>query len=1074
MNRFPSASPVYRDKTSLRPDLVLLYLTRRPERIFISIVQKSFIIAGLLLWAFSGIAQGTNLRPAITVSGTVTVEGAGALPNVSISIKGGAAGTSTDNEGRYVLKVADTAAILVFTSVGYATQERVVGSNNIIDITMTAQVSTLDQVVVIGYGTVKKRDLTGSVASLKGSDLANKPLASISQGMRGKLTGVQVTTLSGAPGAGISIRVRGGSSVSAGMEPLYVIDGIPVYSDQTYISTDPLTNINPSDIESMEVLKDASATAIYGSRGANGVVLVTTRKGKEGRMDVSLNVKAGIQRRAKKLDLLSTDEFWKLADIGFRFSSQFGTIQNPIKDPNLNYANTDWQDEVFQNAPQQSYELSITGGNKQTTYAASLGYFNQEGIVIGSDFKRLSGRLSVDSKLNDNVTIGTNINVSSTARNFIKDVLANAIAMVPFMPVYDKNGKYAFLRDYSAFGTATSNPVALGKNAINKSLSDRVLGTAYLNIKFLRDFSLRISGSADLTNVDNSAYMPNTVEPGRSVNGIATLNSGRLVTLLQESVVSYKKQLSDKHRIDALVGFSSQNNVTITRSSASQTFLTNFFQANNVGSAEKVNSIGSGKTSYTMNSVISRANYSFMDKYMFTATFRADGSSRFGVNNKWGYFPSGAIAWIASDEDFLKNSRAISSLKIRASYGLTGNQEIGLYRSIQRIGSAQVSLADGTSNVGYYTSSIGYPDLSWEKTKQLDLGFDLTLFNTLNVVFDYYDKRTSRVLFEVTAPPSTGYTSYLRNAGAISNKGLELNLNSTVINRRDLKLDFSLNLSRNINKVLDLGGSEQILVPISQGNSLVRRGEPLGIFYGYIFDGTFKTQQEVDNTPWAHEANQQPGLTKLRDIASIDSKGNRVLVPDGYITDADQTIIGDPNPDFTFGFSSSVRWKAFDFGFSLYGSYGNDIFNVIFREAQRFSGNKNVLRSVLNSSIPAYLSPDGVDHLTDIPIPTFTFTGQSKYAGGSYSNNIENGSFLRMSDITVGYTIPLKSNSVIKRVRAYLTVQNLFTITKYTGYDPDVSNQYGRDANYPSVTMGYDADPYPVSRSFNAGVTVNF
>jgi len=1018
--------------------------------------------------------ENPETKKSMIVTGTVTGEGGIPLSNVSVGIKGSAALTFTNKQGKYSVSVPAESTTLVFTSVGYAPQERKVGADRLINITLVTQASGMDQVVVIGYGTVKKRDLTGSVASIKGTELQDIPVVSIDQAMHGRLAGVQVTILSGAPGGGISIRVRGGTSVSAGMEPLYVIDGIPYYSDQTYVATDPLSTINPGDIESLEVLKDASATAIYGSRGANGVVLVTTKRGKEGRMNVNLNIKSGIQQRTKKLDLLNAAEWWKVANIGYAFSSQFAAIAKPVKDSTLNYTNTDWQDQVFQTAPVQSYDLSVTGGNKQTTYAVSLGYLDQQGIVIGSNFKRVSARLNVDSRINDYVTVGSTVTATSATRNFIPNVLANAIAMVPYMPVFDKNGNYAFLRDYSNFGTTTVNPVALARGSTNITNSDRVMGTAYLNVSFLHDFNFRVSGSGDLNDINNPSYTPSTVETGRSVSGIATTSTSRLVTLLQESILTYKKQFGSNHRFDALAGFSSQSNVTSTTASSSQGFLTDFFQANNVGSATKVNSIGSGKTSYAMNSFISRANYSFLDRYLFTATFRADGSSRFGANDKWGYFPSGALAWRVSDEKFLRGNRVVSSLKVRASYGATGNQEIGLYKSLQTISSSQVSLSDATTTVGYYTSSLGYPNLSWEKTDQLDLGADLSLFNRVNVVLDFYNKNTTGVLFNVTAPTSTGFGSYLRNAGSVNNKGVELNVSAPVINEKDLRWDVSFNISKNVNKVTSLGGSDQILVALSQGNSLVQKGKPLGVFYGYISDGTFKNQQDVDNTPWAVAAAQQPGQTKLKDIASVDSKGNIVPVPDGQITAADQTIIGDPNPKFIYGLSSSVKWRAFDFNLSLYGSYGNDIFDVILREAEHFSGNKNALKMVLNSSIPASISPDGAAHITNIPIPTFTFTGESKFGGGSYSINVENGSYLRMSDITVGYTLPLKSSVYIRRVRAFITVTNLFTVTKYTGYDPDVSNQYGRDPNYPSVGMGYDADPYPAARSFTAGVNFNF
>lgn len=1033
--------------------------------------MKRLVFLMMFFAPFIVLAQGLNVK------GIVTDFQGNPLPGVSVMEKNTTNGTISDIDGKFSIHVTDKQSVLVFSFIGCITVEESVGDKATLAIKLKDDIKQIDEVVVVGYGQMKKSDLSGSVASLGKAALENRPLASIEQGLRGKLAGVQVSAITGAPGAGSTMRIRGGTSITAGMEPLYVIDGIPIYNDKKWDSMDPLSTISPSDIESIDILKDASAAAIYGARGANGVVIVTTKRGREGRTTVNVNMKMGIQTRAKKLDMANGDEFRELMLQGYEYSKSVNSNTPAYeKKTEIWGVNTDWQDEVFQSAIVENYDVNISGGNEKMQHSLSLGYFNQDGIVIGSDFKRFSGKANVDYKFSKYVGAGTTFMLTNTTKNFV-DVLMNAVKSIPIMPVKEEDGKYAFMRDWSGYGTGTNNPVAQAYDNIDKTVGDRMISNSYLKINPIEGLELKASLGFDVLNSNYDNYVASSTESGRSAKGISNISSSRKSSMIFDAIATYNKVIGN-HRFSIMGGWSADKSVATSRGSNSRTYPDNFFQTNNVGAAEIINNISSNKAERTVASILGRANYSYKDKYLLTATIRRDGASHFGENSRWGNFPSVAVAWRITEENFLKNNPVLTYAKIRASYGEMGNMEIGNYQSLQRIAVENVALGNTGVYKGYYTSSLGNPELTWETTKQFDLGFDITLWDRINITFDYYRKITDGVLFNLIPTLSTGYGSILDNAGEISNKGVELSVNALILNTKDWKWNVNFNISHNKNKVENLGGSSRVIGKVGNMRSIIDMGESVGVFYGYKTDGLFQTWEDIENTPYAANWTGgiiRPGYLKYQDIGKSEN-GKTVEGADGKIDENDMTIIGDPNPDFTYGLSTNITWKKLDFGLSLYGSYGNEIYNVALKDCKFFSGNMNVLKYVTNSSITEVTNSGDPSklHITNVQPATFGTNGRHTHTPSNPNDvNVENGSFLRVSDISLGYTFDLRKLNLGQKIRVYFTIQNPFTITGYSGFDPDVNSNIGRTDDE-KWANGYDQFSYPVARTYLLGLNYTF
>ncbi|WP_460967372.1 SusC/RagA family TonB-linked outer membrane protein [Spirosoma migulaei] len=998
----------------------------------------------------------------LTIAGTVSDEKGDVLPGVSVLLKGTQRGTVTDSKGEFRLAVPNNSAVLVFSFVGYQSQEVAVGNQTTLTIQLKADEKALNEVVVIGYGAVRKRDLTGSVASIGSTELTAQPISSFNQALQGRVAGVQVTNSSNAPGGGVTIRVRGGNSISASNDPLYVIDGFPVTNPASAQGAsgssnfpNVLSTINPNDIESIEVLKDASATAIYGSRGANGVVLVTTRRGKEGRSTVNFDAYYGVSNITKMLELATAEEQTALKNEQLRnlgFAERFGYTTAYPKKPSEYGVGTNWQKEIYRQAPMQNYQLSFSGGTDKLRYLISGNYFNQDGIIITNNYKRYTGRINLDATVSNRFKIGTTFTVSHGINNGINETgytgspVGAARTISPASPVYDATGNWQLLNVGPGSGMASiANPVALLRTSTNALFSDRVLGNLFGEYTLLAGLTARVSVGVDLLNTRRYVfYTPQTLA-ANTVNGYGSNGTSSNVNLLNENTLTYNRTLNANHAFDVVAGITFQSNREDRSYQEAQNFANYTLGAYSLGQGSVLLAPTTTVQKWGLNSYLGRINYRFMDRYLFTLTGRLDGSSRFGLNNKYGFFPSGAFAWRVSDEPFLKNSKAISDLKFRLSYGLTGNDGIGLYSSLPSYVTSRSVFGD-TEVVTTQAQTIGNPDLRWEKTGQFDAGFDLGLLNNrIQVTADYYIKTTTDLLLGIDLPATTGFTTVIRNIGSLTNKGVELGITSVNVDGK-FKWTTSGNISANRNKVTRLADADQYLVTDggTSMQTIVKVGEPIGSFYGRVFDGVWQSTDAVKAAGSLAQTGDIGGAPRFKDVNG-----------DGVFNNAtDRAIIGNGLPKFIYGLTNTVSFKGLDLSIFFQGVQGNQIFNYT-RSVTEIDPGATALQSFID------------DHWqTEKPSNNRPSARQWNFTNSSYL--IENGSFLRLKNVSLGYRLPLKTKA-IRSARVYVSGQNLLTFTKYTGYDPEVNSNFTSNTTY-----GIDNYAYPPSRTFTIGGTITF
>ena len=1036
----------------------------RPLGIGYTVVSRQIILKALPTLPQSGFLDSQPEEvPDVTVSGRVTDEAGAGLPAVNVAVKGTTRGTTTDGDGRYRLAVPDGSAVLVFSSVGYEKVEVVVGNRTTVDVALKADVQSLNEVVVVGYGAVKKRDLTGSVASVSSSELKAQPISSFNQALQGRVAGVQVTNSSNAPGGGVTIRVRGGNSISASNDPLYVIDGFPITNPAPATGAsgsasfpNPLATLNPNDIESIEILKDASATAIYGSRGANGVVLVTTRRGKEGKNNVDFEAYYGVQRITKLLDLATAEQHTAAKNEQLRnlnFAERYGNPAGAYPKKPAEYgAGTDWQREIFREAPMQNYQLTFSGGNDKLRYLVSGNYFNQDGIVITTHFKRYTSRINLDATVSSRLKIGTNFTITRSLNNSVNEigsggVVGAALNVSPASPVYGANGNWQLLNvgPGSGFGSF-ANPVAVARTTTNLLTSDRILGNIFGDIRLAEGLTARISLGADLLYTRrNVFYTPQTLL-ANTRNGYGSNGTSGNTNLLNENTITYARTLN-QHAFDVVAGVTFQSNREERTYAEAEDFPNFTLGSNNIGLANKPLPATGSVQEWGLNSYLGRVNYRFRDRYLFTLTGRVDGSSRFGANNKYGFFPSGAIAWRVSDEAFLKTSKVISDLKLRLSYGITGNDGIGLYNSLSQYSTSRTVFGD-QEVLFTQASRIANPDLRWEKTAQFDAGIDLSLLNNrLNLTADYYVKTTTDLLLGVELPATTGFTNVTRNVGSLENRGVELGIN-TVNLTGDFSWKTSGNISFNRNKVLKLNNATEFFVSstFGTGNSVVRVGEPVGSFYGNVFDGIWQTTEEIKAAGAIARAGDLPGALRYKDLNG-----------DGVFNEAtDRTILGNGLPKFIFGLTNTFAFRGFDLAIFLQGVQGNQIHNWARRSMETSDPSQNLLRSYVEGAWRA-----------DKPSATLPSIRQWRPTNTD-SFFIEDGSFLRVKNVSLGYQIPLGSK-LIRQARVYVSGQNLLTFTRYRGYDPEVNSDFNSNTSY-----GVDVYAYPAARTITLGGALSF
>lgn len=1005
------------------------------------------------------------------VSGRVTNEDGEGLPGVNVILKGSTQGTATDVQGDFTLSVPDEDAVLIFSFIGYEAQEISVRARAVINVSMVPDVRSLAEVVVVGYGTVNKRDLTGAISSISSEQLKEVPITSLEQGMQGKVAGVQVTQASSAPGGGISIRIRGGTSINAGNEPLYVIDGFPVYNDASLapstvnegVAPNPLSTINPNDIESIEVLKDASATAIYGARGANGVVLITTKRGKPGKAIISYEGYYGVQEVAKKYEMMNAQEYATAVNEIAERKGQAPYLPTPESWDNND---TDWQDEIFTQASIQNHQISILGGDESVKYAFSGNYYNQEGIVKNSGFKRYSFRVNLDKDISSRFKIGNNLSINRSLTNSIvtngenspsNGIIGAALSMLPILPVRDENGKYVYANYANTYSTKLNprdndNPVALTTDYFDEMVSDRVIGNIFGEYKILEGLQFKMSFGADVIKNHREIYFTRNTFYGSVKNegGYANTGYSEKTSFLNENVLSYSKSFNKDHDLNLTLAYTWQNEMYKSHSIVNIGFITDIQKNAGIetGNREGGPSINAGEQRADIVSWVGRGNYIFKDRYLFTVTGRMDGSSKFGAGNKWGFFPSGAFAWRVSDENFMSGSRIFSDLKVRLSYGVTGNTEIGTYRSLAGMDDVRYSF-NGSPVIGFIPNSLGNPDLKWETTKQFDVGLDIGLLkDRISLNMDYYEKRTDDLLLDITLPISSGFTRALKNSGSVENKGIELGINGKVLVNA-FKWSTNFNISANRNKVIDLGESDRFFgeeLPVKFiSATLVQEGLPLGAYYGLQVDGLINDEAELES--------YKPG-GQVGDYKIVDQND------DGKINGDDRVVLGNPYPDFIFGWSNNFEYRNFSLNVFLQGVEGMDVLNInLIRYENLAIKVNNTKRRFTERWTPE--NPDA-------KFPKFGPGDQAVGANEMNSQVVEDGSHLRMKAITLGYTVPLKSDR-INNLKIYFTAKNLFTITNYTGYNPEV-NSRGQN----NVNRNVDWGSYPLDRSFLCGVNLSF
>jgi TonB-dependent starch-binding outer membrane protein SusC len=969
------------------------------------------------------------------------------LPGATVTIKGVTNSASTNLNGEFDLVTGQKYPYtIVVTFIGYKTAELVVNGSPV-TVELLPDSKQLNDVVVVGYGTQKRGDVTGAVSSVAQTNL-RQPVSSIDQTLKGAAPGVQVTQTSGEPGGGVSIRIRGGSSIQGGNEPLYVIDGFPVYNSANTAGTlsgtptNPLSSINPADVESIDILKDASATAIYGSRGANGVVIITTKKGKADRSSINYEASFGIQSLRKKIDLLNAHDFAVLRnDALYDATPAKGQFQY-LSQAQIDQLGdgTDWQAAAFRNAYSQNHQLSISGGSPKVQYLVSGNYFSQDGIIKNTDFKRLGLRANIDAKPYEHLKVSASLTASKSDADVAPNgVIGSLLIMPPTATIYQPDGSYT-LRN--PFENIFANPIATLNEVINKSTTNRLLATTFGEYTITQGLTVKVLFGTDVNNIEEKNYLPSTIYEGSLTNGSAGRGSFNSYSWLNENTINYSHTFG-KHSFDALAGFTQQSYTNESFTAGSQNFIVNSLTYNSLQSGSTLVTPTANATNWNLNSYLARVNYNYNRLYYFTASIRADGSSRFGKGNKWGAFPSAAASWNIGNEHFFEPlTKTISDLKLRASFGTTGNLEIGEYQSLATL--ATYTYLFGTSPVtGFAPNRVANDALSWETTYQYNAGTDIGFFDSRVILnLDGYYKKTTNLLLNVLIPWTSGYDSSLQNYGSVENKGLEVNLTTKNL-VGPLKWNTGLNLSFNRNKVLTIGNGASTYIA---GNYIIQVGQPLGSYYGSITNGILQTGEETVKGKYTGSAVPKAGDRLYKDINGDGS----------FTTAADKAIIGNAQPDVIFGLSNTLSWKGFDLSVFLQGSYGNQVLNTNKQNLELFTGQQNASASALDRWTPANLSQTIPRAKLD-PAPVFS------------DRFIEDGSFIRIKNVTFGYTVPKAVVSKIRLANAsiYVSAQNLVTWTKYSGYDPEVTSGS-------NVSPGTDAGIYPVSRTFNLGVRLGF
>ncbi|MBR5351665.1 MAG: TonB-dependent receptor [Prevotella sp.] len=1018
----------------------------------------------------------------ITIKGKVVDESGEGVIGASILEKGTSNGVITDFDGNFTIS-ADAKSTLVFSYIGFQSVEKMASPN--MSITLFEDKQVLDEVVVVGYGVQKKRDVSTAISQIKADDIADLPSADIRQSMAGKMPGVQVMQTSGDPeGNNLIVRVRGVSSATAGNDPLYIIDGVPMENG--------LSNINANDVESIEVLKDASSAAIYGSRGSNGVVIITTKKGTSDKVKVGYDGYYGWDKVSRKLPMMNAYQFAQISKEAH--DNAYYDLHPGGNDPNgsrpESYSNypmelypyltgeegltdTDWQDEIFRGGYTTSHNISIQGKSDAVNYFISANYYDKNGIIIESDYQKYSFRMNLDGKykrfnyginVSPSYSVSNRVNASGSYGN--EGIVQSALAYCPIWPVYDADGSFNYQgngfwrigNDYQH--NEILNPVALAKLQSDRVERMTLVGRLYAGFDFGKGFSFQTSFGGNYYGAQNDTYRESSLPLlGKAYydtpsNPVGESSHGSYYNWLWENQLNYNATFGE-HTINAVLVQSAQNETYRGVDVKATDYPNDYIQTIDGGT---VTQGSSKKTQWSLASYLARVQYSYMGRYMLSAAIRADGSSRFGKNNRWGYFPSASVAWRFSDERFIKEKKAFSWIddaKIRFSYGQTGNFDIGNYEHLATMGTEDYVLGEGSGSRanGYKPNGVENPDLTWEKTSMMNIGLDLLAFGGyFGATIEYYNSITTDMLLNVPIPRLTGYQTTRMNIGEVKNNGWEITLTSQHSYKNGLKYSFNATYSRNVNEVKALGANDTPIISsgsVAHAYYITKVGERIGSYYLLIQDGIFKNEDELKAYPHVSNA-------KVGDFRFIDVDGDGVID-----LDKDRTIVGNYMPDFTYGFGGTLGYKGIDLSFNFQGVYGNEILNLNRRYLDNMEGNVNGTTIGLNR----YVDPNNIGN-GKINRANRKTTGNNSRTS---TWHLEDGSYLRLQNITLGYTFPKKwiNKLHLDKLRIYVSANNLKTWTNYTGYNPEVSLR-----NSDALTPGEDYGTYPLSKTFMVGLNI--
>ncbi|WP_113663334.1 SusC/RagA family TonB-linked outer membrane protein [Pedobacter nanyangensis] len=1057
-----------------------------------TLILTVFLVLGipLAIWA----------QAVKTITGTVVDESEAPLPGAKIMIRGKTTAVVADPQGKFSLPNAKESDLLVVSMIGYTTKSVIVTAQNQYLVQLLPSSQTLNDVVIIGYGEVRRKDLTGSVGSVNMKDLEKAPVVSFEDALAGRIAGVQVGSGDGQPGSTSNITIRGGNSITQSNAPLYVIDGFPMENPDNNI-------INPDDIESIEILKDASSTAIYGARGANGVIMIKTKQGKTGPPVVSYNNWLGYQYPTKQIAVMSPYHFVKYQLELNKTSATALYLQNGrTLDSYKDQEGINWQDHVLQNAFVQNHNFSLRGGTAATKYSLSSSFLDQNGIVINGGYRRYQGRFQIDQNVGKNFRIGLNTNytygikrgqiANLTGDNLNTSSAGNASSYLlysvwGYRPITGRGDEESFIDqpfDDEQVASNTDlriNPIVNSNNMYMYAFNRSLLANAFVEYSFLKYFKFRVQGGLTETNLNFERFNNSKTAAGNprtqyganyGING--SIDHLNIRNLLNENLITFNRTFNKKHRIDAVGGFTMQRSSTEGDGYVSILLPNEMLGIKGLDQGTILSKTMSGSYA-TLVSFLGRVNYSFNSRYLFTLSFRSDGSSKFSPSNRWGYFPSGAFAWNLGEESFIKKIKTISSAKLRLSYGVTGNNRVSDFAYLSVL-DQEVGANTGNTRSGYYFNGtyikgtvpvgVGNENLKWERTGNLDIGLDFSLLNNrLSLTTDYYHKRTTDLLLNASMPTSTGYLTAFKNIGVVVNKGLEFTLNTVNVKTKRFNWTSNFNIAFNTNVVKELNGDQPSLITrITNWNSnfnnslpyIALPGRQVALFYGYVYDGLYQLSDfnvlpgggyelklDVPNNG-SSPSLIKPGFIKYKDING-----------DGVVDANDQTIIGNPNPKHIGGFSNNFRYGAFDLNVFLQWSYGNDILNanrIVFEGAEARS-NLNMFKTFENR-----WSLDNQDGT----LPTTGGYGPNVFS----SRNIEDGSFIRLKTVSLGYNFSasLMKKWKIQSARVHISAQNLATITNYSGLDPEVS------VRHTALTPGFDWSPYPRARTITLGMNLTF